>query len=176
MSCSKPTVYDEFPLSTVIYNLATAGGVIALGAVVAAQFGVGLLAGYALLLAIASVGIMATACARCESYYGRRCGLGLGKVVPLFFKQGQPDLYLRTPMQFVYVILLLVALVWPIVGSAILMARDASGWRLAQLVAAVALLLALAAPHPRIVCRHCRQGQCGACPIGQKIQATRGES
>jgi hypothetical protein len=99
----------------------------------------------------------------------------LGKVVPLLFKQGQPDLYLRTAMQFVYVILLLVALVWPIVGSVVLVAQDATGWRVAQLAVAVALLLALAAPHPRLVCRHCRQGQCGACPIGQKIQATRGE-
>jgi len=167
--------YDEFPISTVIYNLTVAGGVIALGAVVAAQFGVGLLLGDALLLAIALVGIMATTCARCEGYYGRRCGLGLGKVVPLLFKQGQPHLYLRTPMQFVYVILLLVALVWPIAGSAILMARDASGGRLVQFGAAIVLLLALAAPHPRIVCRHCRQGAGGGCPIGQKIQATRGE-
>ena len=176
MSCSKPTVYDEFPLSTVIYNLAMAGGVMALGAGVAAQFGIGRLLGDALLLAIALVGILATACARCEGYYGRRCGLGLGKVVPLLFKQKKTDLYLRTPMQFVYVILLLVALVWPIVGSAILMARDASGGRLAQFVAAIVLLLALAAPHPRLVCRHCQQGQCGACPIGKKIQKVKGES
>ena len=147
----------------------------ALGAAVAAQFGIRLLLGYALLLAVALVGIMATACARCEGYYGRRCGLGLGKIVPLFFKQGQTDLYLRTPMQFVYVILLLVALVWPIVGGIILMARDASGWRLVQLTAAVALLLALAAPHPRLVCRHCWQSKGGACPVGKKIQEMRGE-
>ena len=99
--------YDEFPISTVVYNGVAAGGVIALGAAVAAQFGVGMLVGYVLLLAVAVAGILATVCARCGSYYGHRCGLGLGKIVPLLFKQRQTDLYLRTPMQFVYVILFL---------------------------------------------------------------------
>lgn len=161
------TCYDEFPVSTVVYNLITAGGVLALGAAVAAQFGFGMLAGYLLLLAVAVLGILGTVCARCASYYGHRCGLGLGKIVPMLFKQGQTDLYLRTPTQFVYVILLLVGMVWPIVGGAILLAEGFSVWRLTQLVAVVVLLLALGVPHPKLVCSHCRQGECGACPVGK---------
>jgi hypothetical protein len=163
------TCHDEFPVSTVIYNWFTAGGVMALGAAVAVQFGVGVLVGCALLLAVALVGILATVCARCESYYGHRCGLGLGKVVPLLFKQGQTDLYLGTPMQFVYVILLLLGMAWPIVEGAILLREGFGMWRLVQFVAAVALLLAFAVPHPRLVCSHCRQGECGACPVGKRI-------
>jgi hypothetical protein len=159
--------YDEFPVSTVVYNLIAAGGVMALGAAVAAQFGVGVLIGYVLLVAVAAVGILATTCARCESYYGHRCGLGLGKVVPALFKQKRTDLYLRTPMQFVYVGLLLVALAWPIVGSAVLLVQGFGAWRLVQLVAAVILLLVFGVPHPQLVCSHCRQGECGACPAGR---------
>ena len=167
------TCFDEFPVSTVVYNWVTAGGVMALGAAVAVQFGVGVLVGYALLLAAALVGILATVCARCESYYGHRCGLGLGKVVPLLFKQGQADLYLRTPMQFVFVILFLLGMVWPIVGGVVLLRQGFGMWRLVRLVAAVALLLAFAVPHPRLVCSHCRQGECGACPIGRKMREGR---
>jgi len=163
------TCYDEFPVSTVVYNWVVAGGVMALGAAVAAQFGVRVLVGYALLLVIALVGTMATLCARCAGYYGHRCGLGLGKVVPLLFKQGQTDLYLRTPMQFVYVILLVMGMAWPIVGGVVLLVAGFSVWRLVQLAAAVALLLAFAVPHPRLVCSHCRQGACGACPVGKKM-------
>jgi hypothetical protein len=163
------TCYDEFPLSTVTYNWAMLGGLIALGVAVAAQFAVWMLAAYALLLVVALVGTLAAICARCAGYYGRRCGLGLGAVVPLLFKQRPPDRYLRTPMQLVYAILLLVGVVWPIVGSAILLARDPSWWGLAQLAAAVALLLAFAVPHPRLVCGHCRQGACGACPLGRRF-------
>jgi hypothetical protein len=164
------TCYDEFPVSTVVYNWIMAGGVMALGTVVAAQFGVVALIGYLLLLLIAVVGILATTCARCESYYGHRCGLGLGKIVPLFFKkQGRPDLYFRTPMQFVYVGLLLLGLVWPVVGGVVLIVRGFSAWRLAQLVATVILLLAFGVPHPKLVCSHCKQGECGACPVGRRF-------
>jgi hypothetical protein len=159
--------YDEFPVSTVIYNAVTAGGVLALGVVISVQFGLGVLIGYVLLLAVAVVGVLATACARCESYYGRRCGLGMGRIVPMLFKRKRTDLYLRTPMQFVYVILFLVAMVWPIVGGAVLLAGDFSVGRLMQLIATVVLLLALGVPHPKLVCSHCRQGECGACPVGR---------
>lgn len=161
------TCYKEFPVSTVIYNWATAGGVMVFGVAVAAQFGVVVLFGYMLLLAIAIMGILATVCARCESYYGRRCGLGMGKAVPLFFKQGRTDLYLRTSMQLVYVILFLVAMVWPIIGNAILLIVNFGVGRLAELVAVVVLLLAFVVPHPKLVCSHCRQGECGACPVGR---------
>jgi hypothetical protein len=164
------TCYDEFPVSTVIYNWAMVGGVMALGAAVAVRFGVGVLVAYGLLLVVGLVGIMATVCARCESYYGQRCGLGLGKIAPLLFKRGQTDLYLRTPMQYVYVILLLVGMAWPIVGGIILLRDGLSVGRLVQLVAAVALLLAFAVPHPRLVCSHCRQGECGACLLGEMMQ------
>ena len=163
------TCYDEFPVSTVVYNWATAGGVMVLGAAVAGRLGVGVLFGYVLLLAIATMGILATVCARFRSYYGRRCGLGLGKAVPLFFKQGRTDLYLRTSMQFVYVILFLVALVWPIIGGAILLVVDFSMGQLAELVAALVLLLALGVPHIKLVCSHCKQGECGDCPVRQRF-------
>jgi hypothetical protein len=161
------TCYDEFPVSTVVFNGVMAGGLMALGAAVAAQFGMVALVGYLLLLVVALVGILATVCARCESYYGHRCGLGLGKVVPVFFAQKQTDQYLRTPMQFVYILLLLLGLIWPTAGNAILLAGGFSVGRLVQLVAAVILLLALGVPHPKLVCSHCKQGECGACPAGR---------
>lgn len=161
--------YDEFPLSTVIYNWAVAGGVMVLGAAVAAQFGVGVLLGYALLLAVALVGTLATVCARCEGYYGRRCGLGLGRVVPLLVKQGDTDRYLRTSSQFVALILFVLAMVWPILGGAVLLSRGFGMGRLVQLVAAVALLVAFVVPHPRLVCRHCHQGARGDCPLGRTM-------
>jgi hypothetical protein len=164
------TCYDEFPISTVVYNSVAAGGVLALGVVISVQFGLGVLIGYVLLLLIATIGILATTCARCGSYYGHRCGLGLGKIVSVLFKQKQTDLYLRTPMQFVYVGLLLVGLVWPIVGGVVLLAQGFGVWRLMQLVATVVLLLALGVPHPKLVCSHCRQGECGACPVGRMLR------
>jgi hypothetical protein len=167
------TCYDDFPLSTVIYNWAVVGGLAALGAFVAARVGAALLVGYVLLLLVAFIGTMATICTRCAGYYGRRCGLGLGAIVPLFFRQRPTDHFLRPPAiagQIVFLALFLVAVAWPIVGGAVLLARAFSIGRLVQLVAAVALLLAFALPHPRLVCSHCRQGASGDCPLGCKVR------
>jgi hypothetical protein len=167
------TCFDEFPVSTVVYNWVTAGGVMALGATVAVQFGATAMVAYALLMVIAFVGTLATVCTRCKGYYGRRCGLGMGKVVSLLFKQRQTDMYLRTPIQFVFVVKFLLGMAWPIVGGAVLLSEGLGVGRLVQLVAAVALLLAFAVPHPRLVCSYCRQGECGACPIGKKMWEAR---
>lgn len=160
--------YTEFPLSTVIYNLVTLGGALVVGVAIVAQFGLGAAAGYAALLALAGAGVLATVCARC-GYYGRRCALGLGKVVALIFKKGQEDEFFRTASQFVVLILLVLLLLLPVGGGIALLARGFSAWRLALLVAQVGLLLTGLVPHPRLVCGHCCQGERGVCPVGRLL-------
>jgi hypothetical protein len=48
-----------------------------------------------------------------------------------------------------------------------------SVWRLVQLVVVLVLLLAFGVPHPKLVCSHCRQGECGACPVGKMFWNSR---
>jgi len=163
--------YQAFPRSTVIYNVSALSGILVLGGVVAAQIGLWFVVGYTLLILVSVAGVLSTVCARC-SYYGHRCGLGLGWVVARLFGRRPGEAYFRTPMQFVYLGLLLVGLAWPLVGSARLLAQGYNVARLVELVAVVGLLLALAVPHPRLVCRHCRQGACGACPVGRMVRGT----
>jgi len=163
--------YSEFPLSTMIYNLVALGGALGGGVVVVAQFGSWATVGYLLLLALMGVGLLATVCARC-GYYGRRCALGLGKVVALAFKKGQEDEFFRTASQFAVLLLLVLLLLLPIAGGIALLIRDFSGWRVALLAAQVGLLLAGLVPHPRLVCGHCCQGERGVCHIGRQAWKT----
>lgn len=156
--------YQEFPLSTVIYNAVTLGGALAVGVTIVAQFGLWATAGYLALLALTGVGLLATVCARC-GYYGRLCALGLG-VVALAFKKGREDEFFRTAPQFAVLLLLALSLLLPIAGGVVLLATGYGVWRLALLVG---LLLAGLAPHPRLVCGHCCQGERGACPIGRQL-------
>jgi len=160
--------YQEFPLSTVVYNLVTLGGALAAGVIIVVQFGFGATASYLALLALTGVGLLATVCARC-SYYGRRCALGLGVVAPRAFKKGQEDEFFRTAPQFVVLLLLALLLFLPIAGGVVLLATEYSTGRLALLVALVGLLLAGLIPHPRLVCSHCCQGERGLCPIGRQL-------
>jgi hypothetical protein len=158
--------YEEFPLSTLLYNGATIGGATVIGLIIVAQFGLGVAAGYLALLVLAMVGVLATVCARC-GYYGHRCALGVGRLVPLFFKEGRAAEFARTTPQLLFTgLLLALLLVVPVAGGVILLMRQFTTWRLVQLVALVGLLLAGLVPHPRLVCRHCRQRESGSCPIG----------
>lgn len=161
--------YNEFPLSTVIYNAITLGGAVVVGVIVAAQFGLWATLGYLLLLALAGLGVLATVCARC-GYYGQRCALGLGKVVAPIFKKGCEEEFFRTAPQFLVTVLLVLALILPIIGGMALLTRHFSTGRLVQLMALVGLLLAGLIPHPRLVCSHCCQGERGLCPIGRALR------
>jgi hypothetical protein len=87
----------------------------------------------------------------------------------MLFRQRQTDLYLRTPMQLAFVALLVLAMAWPIVGGVALLSRGFRTRRLVQLLVTAALLLAFVVPHPKVVCSHCHQGACGACPVGRRV-------
>jgi len=164
--------YTEFPLPTIIYNLITLGGALVAGGVIATQFGPWATAGYLMLLVLTGVGLLTLVCARC-GYYGHRCPLGLGKVAALAFKKRQEEEFFRTGAQRVVLLLLVLVFLLPIAGGIALLIEGFSTWWLALLAAQVGLLLAGLAPHPRLVCRHCRQGERGACPVGRRVWRTK---
>jgi len=158
--------YDSFPRTTVIYNLLTLGGAMVVGAIVLAQLGLWFGVGYLALLALTGYGMLALICARCY-YYDRRCALGVGKVVALFFKKGQEEEFGQTASQKAILPLLAIVLLLPLVGGIVSLVVGYSTLRLVLLVALLALLVAGVAPHPRLVCSHCKQAEKGCCPIGK---------
>ena len=163
------TIYEEFPRSTVLYNLFTLSGVLVLGGLIMSQWGWGALGVYAVVVVVALLGIFATTCTRCV-YYGRRCGLGAGHLVALLFKRRADGRYMSTTMQMVYLFLLMVGLVTPLLVGIMLAVQVPSLGRVLQVVAFLGFALALGVPHPRLVCCHCGQGACGACPVGKRLQ------
>ena len=162
-------IYKAFPRSTVLYNLLTLGGTLVVGGLIMAQWGWGALMAYVVILVVAMLGIFATACTRC-TYYGRRCGLGGGMLVARLFERRTEGRFLGTTMQVVYLFLLIVDLVAPLLAGIVLAVQIPSLGRVLQVVAFLGFVMALAVPHPRLVCRHCGQGACGACPVGQYLQ------
>jgi hypothetical protein len=160
--------YEDFPRTTVVYNLLTLGGAIVVGVIVLAQLGVWFSVGYLALLALAGYGVLALVCTRCY-YYDRRCGTGTGKIVARFFKKGQEEEYGQTASQKAVILLLVIALLLPLVGDIISLVISYSTLRLVLLVAFVALLVAGLAPHPRLVCSHCKLAEKGCCPIGKLV-------
>jgi hypothetical protein len=160
--------YDSFPRTTVLYNLLTLGGAMVVGVIVLAQLGVWFAVGYLALLALTGYGMLALVCTRCY-YYDRRCGTGVGKIAARLFKKGQEEEYGQTASQKVIMLLLVIVLLLPLVGGIASLVVGYSTLRLVLLVAWVALLVAGLAPHPRLVCSHCRLAERNCCPIGKQV-------
>ncbi|MDH4135419.1 MAG: hypothetical protein OEW09_01700 [Anaerolineae bacterium] len=160
--------YESFPRATVIYNLLTLGGAMVMGEVVLAQLGVWVGVGYLVLLVLAGYGVLALVCTRCY-YYDRRCATGVGKVVALVFKKGQEEEFGQTASQKAVILLLVVVLLLPLVGGIVSLVVGYSTLRLVLLVALLALLVAGLAPHPRLVCSHCKLAEKSCCPIGKLV-------
>jgi hypothetical protein len=160
--------YEGFSRTTVIYNLLTLGGAMVVGVIILAQLGVWFAVGYFVLLALTGYAMLALICTRCY-YYDRRCATGVGKVVVLFFKKGQEEEFGHTASQKAVMLLLAIVLLLPLVGGIVSLVVGYSALRLVLLGALVALLVAGLAPHPRLVCSHCRQAEKGCCPIGKLV-------
>lgn len=160
--------YEDFPRTTVIYNLLTLGGAIVVGVIVLAQLGLWFVVGYLALLALTGYGVLASICTRCD-YYDRRCGTGTGKIVARFFKKGREEEFGQTASQKAVTLLLAIVLLLPLVGGIASLVVGYSTLRLTLLVALLALLVAGVAPHPRLVCSHCKLVEKGCCPIGKLL-------
>jgi len=160
--------YESFPRTTVLYNLLTLGGAIVVGVIVLAHLGVWVAIGYLVLLALTGYGMLASVCTRCY-YYDRRCATGVGKVVASFFEKGQEEEFGQTASQRAVMLLLAIVLLLPLVGGIISLGVGYSALRLVLLVAWGALLVAGLAPHPRLVCSHCKLAEKGCCPIGRLV-------
>jgi hypothetical protein len=152
----------------VIYNLFTLGGAMLVGVIVLAQLGVWFAAGYLALLALTGYGILASICTRCY-YYDRRCGTGTGKIVARFFKKGQEEEYGQTVSQKAVLLLVVIVLLLPLVGGIASLVVGYSTLRMVLLVGLLALLAAGLAPHPSLVCSHCKLAEKGCCPIGKLV-------
>jgi hypothetical protein len=67
------------------------------------------------------------------------------------------------------ILLLAVVLLLPLVGGIVSLVVGYNTLRLVLLVALLTLLVAGLAPHPRLVCSHCKLAEKSCCPIGKLV-------
>ncbi|MFB0536754.1 MAG: hypothetical protein ACETWR_17445 [Anaerolineae bacterium] len=94
---------------------------------------------------------------------------GVGRIVARLFKKGQEEEFGQTASQKAVMLLLAIVLLLPLVGGIVSLVVGYSALRLVLLGALVALLVAGLAPHPRLVCSHCKLAEKGCCPIGKLV-------
>ena len=153
--------HREFPWWKVIYNGICFSGLQISGLFISARLGILFLFGYITVTALSFLLTWATICNRC-AYYGHRCALAMGKIAPLLRRKGDEAKYCRTKPQLAAVILLGISFLIPIAGGLWLAFQGNLLWPVLFGI----FLLALALPHPRLMCRYCEQRERGACAIG----------
>jgi hypothetical protein len=80
------TCYDDYPVRVVLFNLVELLAALVLGLVLVAQLGWWAVSAFTVVGCLGLILSLVYGCTRCH-YYGKVCGLGLGKMASLVFRQ-----------------------------------------------------------------------------------------
>jgi len=160
------TCYDDYPIRIVILNLIELLSALVLGLLLVAQLGWWAVLLYAVVGCLGLMLALAYGCTRCF-YYGRVCGLGLGKIAPLVFRQRDEEEFGQAISQTVAWTLVGLVLALPVAAGLVSLARGLSVPGLAMLVVFLVLIVVIVLTHSRYVCGHCRQARDGRCTLGR---------
>ena len=160
------TCYDDYPLRVVVVNLVELLAALVLGAVLVAQLGWWAVLFYGAMGCLGLILSLAYGCTRCR-YYGRVCGLGLGKIASIVFRQRDQGEFGRSPSQTVAWTLVGLMLALPVAAGLVSFATDPLLPGLAVLGLYLAVVIAIVLTHSRFVCAHCHQARDRRCTLGR---------
>lgn len=155
--------FESFPISIVALTNAITLSTYALGAYVLAGFGVVAAVLYALYCFGVELMVLTRSCVNC-AYYGKRCGLGRGRLCSTLFEKGDARKFTEREVSWVDMLPDFLVVILPIVGGVVLSIRDFSWLRVAALALLIVLSLAgNAVSRGLLACRYCKQREIG-CP------------
>lgn len=155
--------YEQYPLSFVLICNLLSLSIYGLGIYIIAQAGLLPLALYVLYILFLEYRLLRFSCRHC-CYYGKMCAFGKGKLCSLFFKKGNPKVFLRTQITWKSLIPdLLVSLVPILAGIALLL--TSFDWLLLGTIVLLFLLSSTgnAVVRGSLACKYCKQRKIG-CP------------
>lgn len=160
------TCYDDYPLRVVALNLVEVLAAALVGAVLLAQLGWWAVLLYALVGISGVILSLTFGCTRCH-YYGRVCGLALGRIAALCFPRRDEEEFGRSAAQTVAWTLVGLVLALPVAAGLVSLPAGRLMPGLAPLVFFLGIVVAIVVTHRRVVCGHCRQARDRRCTLGQ---------
>jgi hypothetical protein len=163
--------YERFPLGIVLLSNALSMSIYAVGIYVFATPGIWWVLLYVLYCLWMESRLLTKGCVDCY-YYGKRCGLGRGRVCSLLFKQGVPGEFAKRELSWWDVAPDFMVSLLPLVAGIIQLVRGWS-WLLAALLVILLVLSSVgnAIVRGQFACKYCRQREMG-CPA-EKLFAGR---
>jgi hypothetical protein len=160
------TCYDDFPVRIVLLNLVELLAALALGLVLVAQLGWWAVLTFAVVGCLGLILSLAYGCTRCH-YYGRVCGLGLGRIASLVFRKRDQSDFGKALSQTVAWTLVGLTLALPLAAGLVSITAGSGLFALAQMGVFLALVFVIALTHSRYVCGHCQQARDMVCTLGR---------
>lgn len=159
-------VYENFPVWIPLLSCVLSIAIYTLGAFIFYQLAILFTVLYLLFCLWIEYRILQKSCVNCY-YYGKFCGLGRGKLCPLFFKKGNPERFTETEISWKDLIPDFLVLIFPVVGGIIALIMDFT-WLILVLmvILAVLSLCGNALLRGSLACKYCKQKELG-CPAEQ---------
>lgn len=165
------TCYENYPARYLILNLAQLAAAAIVGLMLMAQVGWWSVGLYSLVGGLGTILSLAWSCTRCH-YYGRMCGLSLGKLAALGFEKRAETEFGRSPSQTLAWSLVGLALALPLVAGLIHLSENGTLSAAAPTVIYLVLVAAIVLTHSRLVCRRCLMAEQGLCRLGRVTRPT----
>ena len=165
------TCYENYPARHVILNLAQLAAAAIVGLKLMAQVGWWAVGLYGLVGGVGAILSMAWGCTRCH-YYGRMCGLALGKLAALGFQKRPEHEFGRGRSQTLAWSLVGLALAMPLIAGLIFLSANPILSAVALTLVYLVLVVAIALTHSRLVCGRCLMGEQGLCRLGRVTRPT----
>jgi hypothetical protein len=159
--------YENFPLWMPFVAVIVSIIGYFLGALILSGFGLLFVALYLIYCLFIELLVIFRSCKDCY-YYGKICGLGKGKIAPLFTKKGKPKRFLEKKISWYDLIPDFLVGIIPIIGGLILLVNDFSFITLGLIILIVIIFFGGAGfIRGSFACKYCKQKELG-CPA-QKI-------
>jgi hypothetical protein len=157
------TPYENFPLWIPLIALCFSIILYALGAWILIGFGIIVAVLYILYCVGLEMMVVFRGCKYCY-YYGKVCGLGKGKLAPLFTKRGDPRKFSEKQITIVDLLPDFSVTIFPIIGGIILSILDFSPVRVGLMILLLVFSLGgTAFLRGSFACKYCKQRLIG-CP------------
>jgi len=155
--------YENFPwYLPFIAILITILGYI-LGAIILAGFGIIIVILYLIYCFSAEMLVIFRGCKNCY-YYGKICGLGKGKIAPLFIKKGEPKKFAERDISWYHLIPDFLVSIIPLVGGIIQLILNFSFTLIGMIIILVIIFFGgTAVIRWSFACKYCKQRELG-CP------------
>jgi len=161
----KEEIYENYPARVVILSNLIIILWYAIGAIILTGFNILIAVVYLFFCILLYIFLLKNGCNYCY-YYGKWCGDGKGKIVPLFFKKRHDRDFSKMEFSNWDVFLVFLPMLLPVIGAIILLIINFSLVVMILLILCVVIsLVSIIIMHGALICKHCKQGRIG-CPAG----------